>query len=478
MQTLYQDQAEIMAELRRAMSKYKAILLQSPTGSGKTRMAVDMILGFLSKQRRGKMLMGFPRFALMDQTSKTLTELGISHTFIADGYPYDPFAQVILGMEETIANWVRAGKMPRDIFVFIPDEVHYGDTALDVNIKFFKSIGAWVIGLSATPMKMSGQGLGIWFDYMVKGKSIRWLIDNKRLSEYKLYGGKKYEQRDFRNEADVTAAFEANNEIIGDCVNEYKEHSFGKLWVTRCTSILKSQETADKFRDAGVPTMHVDGDTPQDERTRIFKALARRELLNITFVDLLNFGFDLAQAAGMDVCIEGGSDMKPSDSLPGQLQFWGRLLRYKAFPARINDHVNNHAKPHIGKPCADRDWTLDSLTKKQRGDKPRPTKICGECFFVHPPAPECPDCGNVYEIESRDIKEVKGKLEEVIFSEEVKAEKGEYDPRNDGFAGILPPVDNAQELQALINFATRKQIENPIVWATEEFRKKCLTLAE
>lgn len=476
MQTLFPDQAEIMTALRLAMRKYKAILLQSPTGSGKTRMAVDMILGFLSKKHTGRMLMGFPRIALMDQTSKTLTSLGISHTFIANGYPYNPFAQVIIGMEDTIANWIRAGKMPRDIFVFIPDEVHYGDRSLDVNINFFKACGAWVIGLSATPWKMSGQGLGIWFEYMVKGKSIRWLIDNKRLSEYQLFGGRKYQQRDYTSEADVIAAMEANNEIVGDCVNEYKLHSMGKIWVTRCTSVKTSEDTAQKFREAGVPTAHVDGDTPSDERTRIFKALARRELFNVTFVDLLNFGFDLAQAAGMDVCIEGGSDLKPSESLAGQLQFWGRLIRYKPFPARINDHVNNHRKH--GAPDAEREWTLDSLTKKQRGEKVTPSKLCGECLFVHPPAPQCPDCGHVYEIESREIREVKGKLEEVKFSEEVKAEKGEYDPRNDGFAGILPPVDNAEELQSLINFATRKQIENPIAWATEEFRKKCLTLTE
>lgn len=468
---LYDDQTDLFKDLRAAMRKYKYILLQSPTGSGKTRIAVEMIVGCILNNTR--MVMGFPRITLMEQTSKTLTKYGIPHTFIADGYPYDPFAHIFLGMTKTMATRCRAGLMPKRIKAYIPDELHYGETDLDIVIKHFKTDGkTWIVGLSATPWKMNGQGLGIWCDYMVQGKSIRWLMDNKRLSDYQLFGGRKYEHVEGMSEKNLAEKMEAGNEIVGDCVSEYTLHSNGRLWVTRCTSVKHSEMTAEKFRDAGVPTAHVDGKTSQAERDRIFKAYGRRELKNLTFADLLNFGFDLSQASGIDdVCIEGGSDLKPSDSLAGQLQFWGRLIRYKPFHARINDHVNNH-KRH-GWPDDDRIWTLDSKTKKERGGEPiPPTRLCLNCSFVHRPAPACPECGYEYEIESRFVKRVAGILEEAKKPEEVKVTKGEYDPRNDGFAGILPPLDNERELEALIQFAVKKKIQNPIAWAALEFRKK------
>ncbi len=457
---LYPDQAEIMANLRASMRKDKAVLLQSPTGSGKTAMATDMVMSAVGKGN--KMLFSVPRKDLMNQTSNTFASHGIRHSFVASGRQYNPFANVYIGMVDTMAR--RIDKLP-DVNLAVFDESHFGAAALGKVIDHYKKKGAWVIGLSATPWKMNGQGLGIWYNKMVVGKSVRWLMDNGRLSNYRYFYGRTNE--DFaalnkKTDKEVAEFMESRKVIIGDCVSDYRSRCMGRLHIVRCTSIRHSQLTAEAFRNEGIPATHVDGNTPEVEKTRIFKAFARREILVLTFADLLNFGFDLSQASGMDVCIESGSDMKPSKSLAGQMQFWGRMLRKKPDAAIINDHVNNYIEH--GLPCSDREWTLDSK-KKRQGEKAPPTKQCPNCYYVHPPAPKCPECGEVYVINSpKGLEKVDGQLHEI----DIEAERNRLRSAPDK----PPPLNDEQTLDYLIKYAKKMKYKNPSRWAAKELAKR------
>lgn len=456
---LYPDQAELMEELRAAMKRSKAILLQSPTGSGKTAMATDMVMRAVSKEN--KMLFSVPRRELMNQTSNTFRQHRINHGFVASGKDYNPFAQVYIGMVDTMGRRIK--RLPK-VKLAVFDETHFGADALGNVINHYKKMGAWVIGLSATPWKLNGQGLGIWYDEMVCGKSIRWLIDNKRLSEYRYFYGRTRE--DFhainqKSDKEIAEFMESKRVIIGDCVHDYRLRCMGRLHIVRCTSIKHSQITADAFRSAGIPAAHIDGNTPDDEKRRIFMAFARREILVLTFADLLNFGFDLSQATGMDVCIESASDLKPSKSLAGQMQFWGRSLRYKKYPAIFNDHVNNYIEH--GLPCSDRVWTLDSKKKRDGGEKVPPTKQCPVCFYVHSPAPQCPECGEIYEINSRSLGTVDGELQEIDIHAARKNRQEHLD---------LVDGANEQTLDQLIKFAKNCGYKNPGSWAAKELAKR------
>lgn len=452
--TLFPDQQEIVDAVRREMRTSRATLLQSPTGSGKTAMATYMIQSARNKDRR--IIFTVPRKDLAEQTSDTFAAHGIEHGYIAAGKPYNPFARVYVGMVDTMARRVSA--LP-SADLLICDETHYGAGSLDSVIKHYKGAGTWILGLSATPWKLSGQGLGCWYDSMVEGKSIEWLITNKRLSDYRYFYGRT---KPDLSSIGVTAGDYAKGQladfmehqgvIIGDCVNDYRNRAMGRLHIVRCASIKHSQMTAESFRNAGIPAQHVDGDTPMDERKRIFIAFARRELWVLTFCDLLNFGFDLSQASGMNVCIESCSDLRPSKSLAGQMQFWGRALRFKNYPAIMMDHVNNHIEH--GLPCSDREWSLEDRTQdKKSTDRAPPTRQCDMCFFVHSPAPVCPDCGHVYEIKSREIDEVEGELLEA----------------NKEAMRVIAERDTTQiySLEELIQVGKARGYKKPAFWASK-----------
>lgn len=485
--TLYPDQQEIMEALRSSMKLHKSILLQSPTGSGKTACAIYMITQAIKKQdyvsslRNRKIIFTVPRKDLMEQTSETLTRFGITHSFIAAGKFFNPASPVYIGMVPTMTGRIevdketgalRSRRLPVGSLVIV-DETHYGSENLGKLIDYYKEQGSWVIGLSATPWKLNGQGLGMWYDHMVEGKSISWLIENKRLSDYEYYYGQtkpdlsgiKVDAGDY-NKAALGSFMEQQGVIIGDCVSDYKRRCDGKLHIVRCSSIKHSQMVAETFKEAGVAAVHVDGETPMDERKRIFMAYAKREIKVLTFCDLLNFGFDLSQASGgMDVCIESGSDLKPTKSLAAQMQFWGRILRKKPFPAIINDHVNNYMEH--GLPCSDREWTLASRKKKKAQDKEPvpPTRQCSKCYYVHSPAPVCPQCGFEYPIQSRTIDEIDGEM--VKADKEVLkrlAEEQKYQRQRE--------QQQARTMQDLISLAKARGYKSPVGWAARIYNAR------
>lgn len=455
---LYPDQMEVVEEVRASMRRHKRVLLQAATGFGKTRIAEYMIRSALAKGNQ--VLFTVPRKVLLEQTSDTFECGELHHSYIAAGKQFNPYSRLHIGMVQTMAR--RLDKLPKANIVFI-DECHFGQGEMDTVVDHYTQQGAWIVGLSASPWKLNGKGLKCHYDHMVCGKPVKWLIENKRLSDYKYYGGRT--QIDFDrarvsggeyNQTDIDGIIEANEKaIIGDAIRDYKEKSMGRLHLSRCVSVKRSEILAQSYRDAGITAMHVDGEMDKNELRQILMAYARRELKVITFCDLLNFGFDLAQISGMNVCVESGDDQKPSMSLAGQTQWWGRLLRIKDIPANIFDRVNNW-KNH-GFPCSEREWTLDDRKqdKKSSAERTIPTRQCPQCFFVHTPAPVCPNCNHLYEIKSRDIAEKDGELIE-ISKEAMAAVKKE----------ARQEQGRADTLEDLIAIGKKRGYKSPSAWAS------------
>lgn len=459
---LKDDQKEQVEGVKSSMArKNKNILLQACTGSGKTFMAMAMIEMAYHKSS-GNIGFTVPRKALLDQTSESFKSLGINHSFIASGKPYNPYARVFIGMIPTMASRIQT--LPELKILFI-DETHYGEGYLNKIVAHYKAKGTHIVGLSATPWKSSGKGLGCYYDDMVVGKSMRWLIDNKRLSDYRYFMGKtnldlsglKVTAGDY-NRGEVASFMESKRAIIGDAVTDYRNKAMGRLHAVRCPSVKHSEMTAQAFRDAGIPAVHVDGDTPDGDRKRIFKAYARREILVLTFADLLTFGFDLSQASGgMDVTIESGDDMKPNKSLAEWLQFIGRFLRYKDYPAMIFDRVNNWQEH--GMPCADRNWTLEDRKQGKRNSDPAPpTRQCDNCFHIMAGRPlVCNECGYTFAVKPNEIEQVDGFLQEldpkVLRAQQVKERKKEQ--------------GQARTLEELIEVGKRRGMKYPTAWASK-----------
>ena len=300
---------------------------------------------------------------------------------------------------------------------------------------------------------------------MVVGKSTRWLMDNGRLSDFRYFAGKvkpdlskvPLSNGDYAQKK-LADFMEHQGAIIGDCVSDYRERCEGTRHIVRCCSIAHSQKVAQAFRDVGYAFVHVDGTTPADERKRIFKAYASGEVLGLCYAELLNFGFDLAQAAGVpDVCIESASDLRPTKSLAGIMQFWGRALRKKDKPAVIIDRVNNFVEH--GFPDSERDWDLSDRKQSKKVERNAEyVRQCPKCYEVHRPQPRCPACEYLYTPEERKIDEYEGETEELDrqMREQMKEALRLQARREQGMARDYP---------SLYALGVKRGYSNPSAWA-------------
>jgi len=451
---LYPDQLELVDATRDAMRRHKSVLVQAATGAGKTVLASFMIQSAVTKGSRCIFMV--PRRELLRQTALTLDSYHIPYGLIASGYPENPFARINLATVGTLAR--RLNKAPSANILFV-DETHFGGDDVERVINHYKAKGAWIIGLSATPWKLSGKGLGEWYDHMVMGKSIRWLIENNRLSDYRLFAPSRPDLSGIKtiagdyNKGQLDDKMTSDRVLIGDAVRHYKDRASGALNIAFCTSIKHSEIVAQEFRDQGIPAAHVSGKMDDTEIKALVRAFARRELHVIANCELLTFGFDLASAAGMDVTVECLSDLRPTKSLSLQLQKWGRALRKKDFPAMIFDHAGNSEPDLHGLPDSDRQWSLAGQDRKSRGgEKSEPTRQCPECYFVSRPSPLCPNCGFVHPIKSREVEHIDGELQEI---ERDRVERVK-ERQTQGMA---------KTLEDLIRIGKLKGHKNPELWA-------------
>ena len=462
---LYPDQADLVGRVRQSMRHSKGVLMQSPTGSGKTRMALDMIAGAYAKG--SSCVFAVPRKELLTQTIKTISEYGIPFGVISPDHSYNPLAKIQIAMTPTLAR--RLDRIPAPKILFA-DEAHYGGVELDRMIEWSRAGGGWRVGLSATPLKTNGKPMSDHYDHMEMGLPMADLIKMKRLSDFRYFAPQQPDLSAVasRNgeyvQSQLADFMEADRAIIGDAVKTYRELAFGKLNVVFATSRKHAGIIKDMFNAAGITAMMIDGTMGPDERKRIILGFARREYTVLVSVALLTFGFDLAAAAGMDVTVESMSDLCPRKSLPMMLQVWGRVLRMKDQPAIIADHAGNWREN--GFPDDPRDWSLDGSKKRATSDeKAEPVRQCdiasGGCGFVHRPAPACPNCKRVYPIMSREVEHIDGELAEIDRAALVRERKQEQ--------------GRADSLEALRELAKRTG-KNPrwaeYVWNARQAKKR------
>lgn len=467
---LYPDQLDLVTRVRAAMGAgHRSVLMQSATGSGKTRMALDMVTGAV---RKGSTAMfTVPRTELLLQTMETLSGYDVPFSTIAPGYSYNPVSAVHLAMTPTLARRLDRVRPPKVMFV---DECHFGGAELDRIIAWGKAAGSRIVGLSATPMKTNGKGMGQWYDHMEEGLSVAELIRRGRLSQFRYFGpsapdlsGVKVRDGEYV-QSQLDAYMEQDTAIIGDAVQTYRQRAWGKLCVVFATSRKHAGMIRDAFNAAGIAAQMIDGTMDAPTRKRIVMGFARREYTVLINVALLTFGFDLAQAAGMPVRIEALTDLCPRKSLPLQMQVWGRALRAGDEPAVIMDHANNW-REH-GFPDSPREWSLEGAKKRgpRETEANEPVRQCsiadGGCGFVHRPAPACPNCGRVYPVQSRMVEEREGELAEI---DRDAAERARVAARMD-----QGRTDTLEGLLALAARTGRKPNWAHHVWRAREAKRR------
>ena len=403
-------QFDILAEVARLMSLgVKRILVVLPTGGGKTVMASAMIQSARSQCMRNQFIVH--RKELLEQTSRTFARSQIQHGFIAADLGFDYTAETILAGIQTLVRRVGLVLPPK---LAIVDEAHHATAnSWATVLETYADQDCFIVGLTATPERLDGRGLGEHFDAMVIGPTVSELIEWGYLSKFDYYApgvpdlkGVRTTAGDF-NRADL-ADFMDKPKLIGDLVTHYNRLAAGEQGIVFATSIEHSKHIATAFEQDGITAAHVDGELSKEIRHNRMSAFIRGDIRILSNVDLFGEGFDVPAVSYV-------GDAQPTKSLGRFLQKCGRALRIfdGKQKAIICDHSGN-AFRH-GLPDDEHEWSLQGKVKGSRksdsNEADFSVRQCKVCFRVVPSVVKiCPGCDTEFPIQQRKLKQEDGEL--------------------------------------------------------------------
>lgn len=370
---------------------HRRIIVQAPTGWGKTLWAAHIIDSALKKGTRP--LFTCPAISLVDQTLTAFEREGIRDIGViqANHARTNYAATVQIASVQTLIR----RSIPEFNFAII-DEVHESWDKFDAVIDSPEWRDKIVIGLSATPW---AKGMGNRWTKLIIAGTIKDMIEEGFACPAVIYGPEKDLDRDaiavskgeFEDKSAGLAMSDAT--IIGDVLKEWQEKSPREKTFAFCVNRDHAKTQMDAFTDAGIPFGYIDALVDGEERKRIFAQMKYGEIAGILSVGCLIRGVD------EDVrCI---LDLQPTRSEIRHVQKWGRGVRMADGKAILLglDHAGNNDEKGLGLFTDIYHDTLDTRKPGERSesykddDKPAKPRKCPKCRTLIPPGVRvCPTC--------------------------------------------------------------------------------------
>ncbi len=426
-----------------------SVLIQSPTGSGKTALCAHMMGTASGRGHRAWFVVH--RRELTKQSIATFDKVGIPHGVVAAGFPPDPRQLVQIGSIQTLVKRFDRLQPPR---LIVWDECHHlaAGSWSQVHAAFPEAVH---IGLSATPERLDGTGLSRWFDHLVEGPTVAELIGEGWLVPYRLFAPAPVDLSSVRTTLGDFAKGQLAGvmdrpTITGDAIAHYQRYAAGRRAVVFCVSVEHSRHVVAQFTAAGIAAAHVDGESHPIERDDAIARFERGEIQVLSNVELFGEGFDLP-------AIECVIMLRPTHSLALYLQQCGRGLRPAPGKGEciILDHAGNSQRH--GLPDDPRAWSLEGRKKPKASTSAQvPVRTCLRCFATVPAAAiACKHCGFAFQDSgAREVEQVDGELVEVAI-DPIEARR----VRNREQA-------KAQTLEDLIALGMARGYRNPTAWAS------------
>lgn len=445
-------QEDMIARTRAALKQHHRVILQAPTGAGKTAVACYMMAQARARGLRSVFMVH--QNELLKQTARSLWSNKIEHGLIAAGRAKTPLP-VQLASVMTLKN--RLHHYPEPDLVIV-DEAHRA-----LGNSYQTILNHWpnakVVGLTATPQRTDGKGLNHIFNDIVLGPSIRFLIDQGYLCDYELFGTPVLGNTDnIKTRAGDYDAGQAERElnkpkITGDAVEHYKRLVNGKLMVVMCTTVKHADDVAKAYNDAGVPARSLHGQS--QNRDEILTDFENGKFQVLASVNLMIEGVDVPQISAVQW-------LRPTQSIVVYMQGNGRGLRTHPNKDRlvILDHVGNWQRH--GLPDDDREWELTGRKKRKRGSNENlSVQVCDKCHFTFRSGlRECPYCGAPVEFKPRELQTIDGELERIQKAAEAERKARR---RNQG---------QARTIQELVEIGVRREFKNPAFWAATVYASR------
>jgi len=387
---------------------HQTILFVSPTGSGKTICIARIIILAIARGKKCDFLSH--RAELNRQCLQKLIEGGVPPASICiverGRITGNPDAPVRIGSVQTLH---RRGARQSDL-LFI-DEAHRSMAKQHRElITSYRSLGARVLGFTATPARLDGASLGDVYEKMIiiarpaelleEGFIVSPMIYTVPEKELPILEGIATTKSDFAQQQLAEAV--GRSELIGSITEHWMQRSRSP---SMCFAVNRghSLSIVKAFEARGIKALHIDGESSEGERSGAIAKLRRGEVQIVSQCELWIEGVDIPEVRCAILA-------RPTQSVTIHLQTIGRVMRpYQGQSSLVLDHAGNVRR--LGLPTDDRPWSLEP--GKRRSVPVDRAKSCPQCYLVMANMESvCPSCTYVFgqETQERPIRTKRGEL--------------------------------------------------------------------
>ena len=313
---------------------------------------------------------------------------------------------------------------------------------------------AFLLGLTATPERLDGKGLGIEsggvYEKLVLGPSVKSLIERGYLSQPRVFAPPiNFDDSALRTIAgdyDVKQMSEMLDQpqIIGDCVRHYSKICPNMPAIAFCSTIEHARHTAEQFCNSGFNFKCIDGTMSDFDRRDAIEGLGSGRYDGLTSCNIISEGTDIP-VVGCAIFL------RKTKSLSLYLQQAGRVLRpYSGKEySIILDHVRN-VENH-GFPEDERDWSLEGRRKQKRDEDEIFIRTCPQCYACYKSSLRaCPVCGFGAENAIKSQREIEFIDAELVEIQKVQKERERKE---------------ANAFNKLLELGKQRGYSNPYAWA-------------
>jgi superfamily II DNA or RNA helicase len=302
-----------------------------------------------------------------------LLEEGIESGRIVASSSTAPTADVQCGTCQTLLN---ATRRPEDVGLVVLDEAHhYAQTDWAAVHEAYPE--AELVGLTATPQRSDGGGLGDTFSLLVVAATYAELLEGGHLCPCP------------RENVLAPPPDACDYDLACHPLEAWKRYGHGRPTLAYCSSVAQGAKFRDAFRDAGIQAGLLTAATKPAERNAVLSRFQAGELPVLWSVGILTEGVDLPRTG----CIELA---RPCEHQSTYLQITGRGLRPHESKRDLVLIDLVGATLRHGYPTEERVYSLHESEPIKRTSA-TPLRQCLRCghtiaaFFR-----ACPDCGYVH----------------------------------------------------------------------------------
>lgn len=315
---LHDYQKDIMRRLSEEWLTHRSVMVQMPTGTGKTHVLAAVVSSFLTDGKRTVWIVAHRR-ELVAQIEETVAKYGTSLT---DG------CIRVMSIQWLTRHYDDVVEKPELVII---DEAHHAQ-ARTYRILWSRCPEAKFLGLTATPCRMGRSGFTDLFDSLVCSWSVAEFIRKGWLSsfDYVSIRANSREQRLIDSLEKRGADGDYQIREMNDVLNRHTsierlyrsvlEYADGKKGIVYAVSIDHARNIAAYYSGKGLDAAAIDSHTPAAERGRMVEDFKTGRIRVLVNVDVFSEGFDCPDVEFVQMA-------RPTLSLAKYLQQAGRGLR-------------------------------------------------------------------------------------------------------------------------------------------------------